>query len=269
MLPENSFLRQLPAVTQTQQKWKLEALVYAADVASYSFDRILELTKEHSSTAAVAQIDKIALFTHVWSIVDQIHVVRQLIEDLFDLADKESEFSRTESEFSQSIKDFYQKYEVATLLRNKMDHLRENIPNLSKKSSTSPLFGAVSYFLLTPEDIKEVEGKNVLQSGKIVALIAGSIADKNKAFFVDPLGKKLKFPVGLFQLYAFNDIFYLEQAVEDLNLLMRDVEISLKEEIEKQARESGYSIEELMKPDAESLTSVATIKFNNEVEKTV
>ena len=74
---------------------------------------------------------------------------------------------------------FYADFECATLLRNGMDHLHNNVRNLAaRKGTQSPLFGALSYFWVEPHQITEIDGEAVVRAGTLVTITSGSVPDE-------------------------------------------------------------------------------------------
>ncbi|MFT3965394.1 MAG: hypothetical protein QM690_05885 [Sphingobium sp.] len=76
------------------------------------------------------------MFSDAWTIVDQVHVVRQVVSVLTD--------KKTRAEDTQAYID---DFASAHILRNKMDHLNQNLPNRVKSSSeyTQAMFGMLSF----------------------------------------------------------------------------------------------------------------------------
>ncbi|WP_169814686.1 hypothetical protein [Nocardia pseudovaccinii] len=75
---------------------------------------------------------QIQLLNNAWSMVDALHNMRQILQAL--------EFT------APRAVQFLVKHESATLLRNAMDHLKDQAKNLAmKKKAEPPLIGALSY----------------------------------------------------------------------------------------------------------------------------
>ncbi|MGC2224784.1 MAG: hypothetical protein WA624_21685 [Methylocella sp.] len=163
MLAADSILRHLPARIQPDIRLRLEALVIAADVLTFAFCSIKDITARYGrSILSVSLQDRIALFTHAWTIVDQIHVVRQLIKTM------------TDGQMGPIQRNFYDTYESATLMRNKMDHLAEAAQNLAgRKGMRPPIFGAISYFLVEPHQMTQTSTEPTITSGTIIPAYAG------------------------------------------------------------------------------------------------
>ena len=83
---------------------------------------------------------------NAWTIVDSVHVARQLLQALDYNTPRASEFQ--------------EKYEAASLLRNSMDHLKGQSQNLANKKRKPPLFGTLSYVYLTADTLIREVGSN-------------------------------------------------------------------------------------------------------------
>jgi hypothetical protein len=60
---------------------RFEALVFAADVLTFAFSSIRDITARYGADIlSISLHDRIALFTHAWTMVDQIHILRELIK---------------------------------------------------------------------------------------------------------------------------------------------------------------------------------------------
>jgi hypothetical protein len=67
MLAADSILRHLPARFQPDIRLRLEALVFSADVLTFAFCSIKDITPRYgASIISVSLQDRVALFTHAW-----------------------------------------------------------------------------------------------------------------------------------------------------------------------------------------------------------
>jgi hypothetical protein len=133
MLAEDAFLRQLPSGLAPVQAIQIEALVYCGDAVEASYRAIKSIALAHGKeiTAADRRHARVSIFIHAWTIVDCVHVARDMLRDMGDPSDQSLQFQT--------------KYEVATLLRNKMDHVAKQAENLAARKDQPPLFGMISY----------------------------------------------------------------------------------------------------------------------------
>jgi hypothetical protein len=97
---------------------------------------IREITARHSSgISSIPRQERTALFAHAWTMVDQIHVLRQLLHAM------------RKGQMGPNQKKFYDTSEPATKMRNKMDHLNATIPNpgASERETGRALWNAFAF----------------------------------------------------------------------------------------------------------------------------
>jgi hypothetical protein len=146
-------LRHLPARLDPTERLRLEATVFAADALLFAFSSIREITARHSSgISSIPRHERTALFAHAWTMVDQIHVLRQLLHAMRN------------GQMGPNQKKFYDTSEPATKIRNRMDHLNATIP--SRASPAPPLHRLRNPFRLsrvpskTTGDLRHDDRKN-------------------------------------------------------------------------------------------------------------
>jgi hypothetical protein len=113
---------------------------------------IREITARHSSgISSFPRQERTALFAHAWTMVDQIHVLRQLLHAM------------RKCQMGPNQKKFYDTSEPATKMRNKMDHLNATIPNRApQRGRQAALFGTLSHFLVEPHKMKQTDAGTVV-----------------------------------------------------------------------------------------------------------
>lgn len=237
MVPDDAFLRRLPVFLNGTQAVQLEALLFSADVIDASFDTIRRIATSYQKGICQAPRSvHVTLFTHAWTIIDCIHVVRQVLAAL----DYQTPLAVT----------FIKKYESAYKLRNKMDHLTGNAKNTANSNGRPPLFGALAYVCVPEEQFVVNEGEINVTGGGMVMLSSGRFLGGQKITAVNPAGLNLCGPVGGFRLEAFDEHIELEQAVRDLQVLMVEVNDRLEKDITKLAealsKERGVPVETLL-----------------------
>ncbi|MCH4560343.1 hypothetical protein [Mesorhizobium jarvisii] len=252
MLPENAFLRKLPNTIDEAQAIKLEGLVFSADAVEFSFNEIkrIALIFGEKITDAPSGV-RTRVFIDAWNMVDNLHVIRQVIKSM-DVAGERTD-------------EFLAKYETASLLRNKMDHLAANAFNISKASKRNPLHGSVSYAYVPESEIKEVDGKLTLNGAGIVVISSGRLVPKSSIAVVNPAGMLISDRAGLFQLEAFGLVLNLENAVRDMSAYLMKINDSFEENFLKTitniAVEKGLNVDDLKHNNAAGLTVYLTVKF--------
>jgi hypothetical protein len=143
MLPADS---QIPHALEPKARLILDAAGWAINSILISFADLENVARTIPIDQASPELEH-RLFVHCWSIVDQCHMLRSLLERLPGTPQKD-------------ILDFVSKTETYTLVRNAMDHLNHMLGNLIKsEQSRAPLFGVVSWIRVEPENV--VDGKVV------------------------------------------------------------------------------------------------------------
>jgi hypothetical protein len=235
-LAKDAFLRRLPSVVDPAQVVHLEALVFSLDAIAASMAAIRAITMAcREKIGEAGRQVHVALFTHAWTIVDCVHVVRQVLGALdyrSDLADA-----------------FREKHGSATALRNKMDHLTQNARNVGYAKGRPPVFGALGYFCIPAEHIRFDDGRQTVSGGVILMISMGRLAEGTSAPLVNPGGRKIRGVASLFRLDAFDQGLELEEAAEDLGPLV----VEMNEFYEAQCREAAYALSEEHKVPIEAL----------------
>jgi hypothetical protein len=257
MLPDDAFLRKLPSTVERAEAVQLEALVFSADAVEVSMNAMRRVTIAHREKITEApRHASTELFISAWTIVDCIHVVRQVLRAM----DYQTPLAVA----------FQSKYESATKLRNKMDHLTGNADNLAKAKSRAPIFGAIGYVCIPENGMSFEDGQLQVTNGGIVSIIAGSFDNGKTARLVNPLGRELAVPVGGFELDAFNEKIELEQAENDLRELITEINSRFHERMVKFAEEAsvehGVPVDKIMAHGAGWLTVYLAFNFDLSAE---
>jgi hypothetical protein len=246
MLPNDAFLRRLPKTLNPRERLALEALVFSADSIDASYQSIISLTSAlGEKIPEIQRIQRSLLFTFAWSIIDHLHVCRQLLSSL--------------GVKTKTAAKFVKETERATDLRNKMDHLKGNIDNLTKsKRPRPPLFGAITYIY-----ISEATDGNALMGGTVL-ISAGTWSHSLKMEMLNPAGRPLRLPVSGFQLEAFDKKVSIERAAHALRDLITDlnhtVEEVSRERLHNIAQEKGIPVERLSENFGEGLAVFLAFK---------
>src|SRR3954453_7733717 len=255
MIPDNAFLRRLPAALDGAQAVHLEALVFSADSIEGSYVAIREIAASLGEQICNAPCRvRTELFTRAWAIVDCLHVVRQILEAL--------------GYQTPLAASFREKYEVATKLRNVMDHLNSNAGNVAKAENRPPVFGVVGYIHIPADKVVMGNGPAHFTGGATVMLSAGRFSGGRVMTAVNPADLSvLRSPVCGFRLEAFGQFLELEQAEHDLRMLMIEVNKRLDEDVTERAallsKERGVSIEKILANDASGLCLYLVFKTGN------
>lgn len=241
-----SFLRVVPSILDREQRLRIDALVFSADVMNAHWNILRDIAAfVGSDTDKMTRVRQSILLSSAWSIIDHLNNVRQLANSLVDPV--EGPGPKTALLLNLT--------EPARFLRNKMDHLNGNLKNLAKsKGGGSPLFGGLGYFYCP----KKSEGYTVVVQ-------AGFLHGGERATFVNPAGKLLTPPADLFQMTAFGVVFELGPPLaafaDWLEASAANWEGQMREQIATLAAASGHSIEKLMEHPGGGFTIMLCLKF--------
>lgn len=248
-LHPKSHVRMLPSSLHLEERLRWEAIVFACDSIAHSYIRLVELGVKVGSPALLPG-ERIGLFQHAWTIIDEVHQLRQLLPG--------TGFAIPE------LIEFVGQFEAATLLRNRRDHVDKQLSNLaSRKGFHSGLNGSLSFVLFRKDDIDMTPTGPVPKSGFFVMLQSGPVAPNEQVGSIR-VPERYALPIGNFVLHAFDRDFDLDELVRGLSKLVprldKEVGLRLEKSISAAAAESGRSPEELRKHRGGGLTMM--LKFN-------
>jgi hypothetical protein len=229
----------------------------------YSLPIIRDITARYGADIlSISLHDRIALFTHAWTMVDQIHILRELIKT-----------TTTGGQMGPNQKSFYDTYATASLMRNKMDHLTGMFQNLaSRKGIHPPFFGAISYFLVEADRMVETPAGAIVDAGTIITVAAGSVhGDKTLIPMPNPTARPIHPPTSQFMLAAFDWELNLEEAVKALQAILNkgseQIAEDLKHRCEAESARSGMAANDFMaEPPFGDLVWKLDIKFGAHTE---
>lgn len=231
IISQTSILRRLPQTFNAEQRLALDALVFSADTVAHSIASLQELAAAHGSAIVQAPSRvRVAMFQAAWSIVDHLHVARQLLKKLVS------------GEYGPELGAFDALGEIATLMRNCMDHLHQKIPNLARaKGVRAPVLGSLGYVLLEREDIEIADDGKRIVGAKSIIMTTGAMLPGQSMPGVNPAGRDLTPPADLFQLSAGDQSLELSEAARRLSGVMAFLEAQCEEQIPKAAAEAAAS----------------------------
>ena len=241
MIPENSFLRKIPWAIKTSDRMELEAIAFAIDAIYLRHRRILDwATKcEPESFSNTPHNERLELFLDIWSIVDQVYVLRQLLGKLSHLP---------------SVAEFISFAEVAGHTRNGMDHLPQNISNIAPKKKPMPVYGAFSFGRFYWDS----SGINI-ENCEIYTITAGSLTHRLHKWPVpNPAmsGRVLEIPVGMFEFSSFDRTLDISSLVRSLKAIINISDKNIERIIRDFAAKEGSDVEALIADYADSITTV-------------
>lgn len=131
---KDSFIARPPEILNLRQKLCLEALAHHANATMLYLDSTRAIIEAQAlkSNPNFSAIERLTLCTNMWGIVDSVHMFRQLLKAFGPMGPNGSAF--------------FERYAVAQQIRDKMDHLDDNLGNLaSSKKARTTLLGSLSY----------------------------------------------------------------------------------------------------------------------------
>lgn len=222
----DSYLRRLPIALLLKERLRFDAIVTASDIIGQAFNSLRQFTAEVG-----IDLDKFSnggrafALSQCWTLVDQLHAVRQLLKP---------PHGKDAKPFAKAFLDAAL---PATNLRNVMDHLASNLDNLAKsQGSKLPLFGSLSYFY-SPEPSPV--------GGNIVTIMSGALHGNDVMPCINPLGRDLTLPTGLFTLSSSEHRLEFAQAIGALRDWIRMVESRIESDIRAQLAKQAKSEEEV------------------------
>jgi hypothetical protein len=237
LFDKNSYVAHPPKLFLLRDRLCLEAIAYSMDSISASLEFIQCLTAKYSDAEfgpSFSEQELRALCSDVWNVVDQLHMLRKLLEQL-------------DPQRAGIPGEFAKKYGVATEIRNKMDHLHQNLDNLANaKSGRSTIFGSLSY-VANPR-FEEEEGSRVFK-GKIVTQPFGDLTHAIHSMgSVNPSGKPvpLNEKTGLFEFMAFGltlPIYTLTNDLKTLAAILENGAKNIAKNVVEEAKARGENTE--------------------------
>ena len=223
-LPKGAFIRALPFVVDEAQRFRIDAMVMCADIVAAAYAQLIELAlrskweEKQNEEMRSGHLD-IAMFQHAWSIVDQIYSLRHLLGSLGFTGDDVDAFVST----TRNVH----------VLRNRIDHLDQRIPNIAaSKGNSRSLFGSLSYFVQgaavgEPEvDVFAVaQHADPVRPGEQIASVR--------------IPAELRMPIGNFVLTAAGEELDIDGAILTLGTVMVRTNEGLEKSIRAQAAEKA------------------------------
>jgi hypothetical protein len=239
-----SYVVRPPVVVKFEHRICLEAITFAMRSAASALQAVRQITSAHNEDAEdFSESQRIGLYSHLWTVVDQLHFLRNLLHFM---------------KAAGPIGDFCARYATATTMRNVMDHLKNNIPNLANLKQKRPtVFGSLAYFKYV--GIRKDKDGNDVHFGRSVVLPFGHLIHGAYNFpGVNPAGKLMsRVSTDLFTFSAFGSSLDLYKLYDDLPVLARYLEDQTRASILASAKEissrEGIDIADLLKQPGETI----------------
>ena len=211
MFPPDSYVLRPPTVFKPEDRICMEAATFAMRSAESALHSIRDITVKHDvEREDFSEIAMITLHACSWIVVDQIHALRQLLRTL-----------KIHEEHFSGI--FFKRYEAATLMRNAMDHLKDQVGNLARAKKPRPtISGVLSYFKYVGVRPDTANG----HYGKVFIVPFGHFLQKQHNFpGVNPAGKRFRRDTtDLFMFSAFDWRLEIYELFDDLPTLANELE---------------------------------------------
>ncbi|HEY9686093.1 MAG TPA: hypothetical protein V6C52_03865 [Coleofasciculaceae cyanobacterium] len=258
-MPETEFLRAIPLSLDLKQRIALEAVSFSLDAIIGSYNQIVYLLSQfsHSKISDINREERVYIFTNIWTMIDQTHLINQLLKEIYTPMKKHPEEDdlhlgvvideKKELEFIDTYLATYSA--VISDLRNKMDHLRVNLNNLSNAKKIEPIHGSLSYIC---SNIEELRQEGIFH---IVVLFTGNLTHKNhKLPVINPTkyaGEDINVPVDCLMLSAFGRKIYISELFTDTTKLKDTLNNvfgkRVKESLLQYAQENNLDTQEICK----------------------
>ncbi len=87
------FLKRIPLVLDAKQRFGLEGLSFAFDAVELSFLRIKSIleTYDPKSISNMKHLDRVAVFSDAWSIIDRVHLIFLLLDAVVGKAENQND----------------------------------------------------------------------------------------------------------------------------------------------------------------------------------
>ena len=218
ILGEDDFLKHLPLSLDSRQRLLLEGLVHVADSIAAAYTHIhTAALRCVDADGHLSPLERAMIFNCAWCIVDDFYAARQLLGQLQPNAvPRPGGFYETATDF--------------VLLRNRMDHLAQNVGNLTNaRGIRRPIFGSISFFHISENDI-EIENNRIrIISGRSYNISSGSISNQDVLTFAVPAGEEIAPPIDKLRFSAFDRDIELQAAIEKFKNLIHSISADVKE----------------------------------------
>jgi hypothetical protein len=142
MLPPTSIFRRIPGAIALSQRRLLGALAYANDSAELSYARLKESARAYRLPATSVgyedagwiPVNRLSIITDAWACIDHLNRARKLVER-FPIGDPRP----------PEVDHFLSALKPATAIRNRIQHLDEDIFKGANCAEGHPVLGAVSW----------------------------------------------------------------------------------------------------------------------------
>ncbi len=234
MLPPTSIFRRMPGTLVLSQRRFLGALAYASDCTELSFERLKQAARAYRlptsadgyEEAGWTPVNRLSIITDAWACVDHLNRARQLV--------KRSPYGNPRP---LEVDPFLAATKPALDIRNRIQHLDEDIFTGANCAEGNPVLGAVSW-----ADARILGGHLRYSISSGPSIDGGRMAGTQLAD-VDGAGDVLDFA-----LKAADQTIHLDETVKALAAFMAAFEVTVARAVTSGLREAatrqGVSLQE-------------------------
>jgi hypothetical protein len=242
LLPDDAFLRRLPRNLDASQRHDLEAVLLAADCISISLNRLVQICFTVSVNPAIlSTLTRAEMFSAVWSIVDNLDVIYNLL-------------LRSTNSHGPKTTDLRNNLHIVREVRNWRQHMKSKLGNaINQKGLRWPLFGAISFAIMPSRTDEQALAEPNIERAECHMIFAGSIGGNegnDRILIGDDAIRYFRktFNGPYFQIRDEEiDLLSIHQKVIDyLNFASKKLEESFNINVETYALEHGRPLKEIV-----------------------
>lgn len=261
IVSHDSFLRRIPVSLNITERIRFGTLVFACDIVDDAFQQLqIKTAKYGAEIVKVPAWERASLIAHCWTIVDQVHLIRQIIK-------------RAVPPGLKVLHDFRERHDSARLLRNTMDHVEGNIGNLAEaKEVRPPILGALSYAICKMDAVEKVGERLQLRHYWLVS-VPGGPRVKTQYSKVPEIRNSgaITHPTFRFQLLGYAKgqevVLSIDDVVRDLSEGMKalgdEMETDIRSKIEVAAKEKSVPLDEAFLSGVDNDPLLLSVEFRD------
>lgn len=257
IIQDDNFLKRLPLSLDSRQRLILEGLVHAADSIAAAYSHIYATVLECAqNNGQISPLKRAMMFNCAWGIVDDFYATRQLL-------------GRLQPDAAPQPGGFFEVAQDFVLLRNRMDHLAQNVVNLvNARGIRRPIFGSISFFYISDADLVIKNEHTHVISAQAFNISSGSISAQDLLPFTIPGGELISPPIDRIKFSAFDRDIDLAQPITKLQELVgkisANVENECRENIKRQLGDGEKLDQALNQVAPFGVTIILDLKFPRE-----
>jgi hypothetical protein len=256
---QDSVFYRIPRSLNAHERLAIEGVRNSILMIFLHYDRIRETACAYRIPAESSEVSemgqRLTIIADAWAVVDCANRLRTLLERYPSLRIREN----------HDVRRFLTRSKRAVTLRNRFQHLAENLPRrveITRASQT--LFGELTWIFIP-------DGEGEIRSAQVYGVAIGGTphdSDRQQASRITAVGgAKVEVPVGRFELHAFDECLNLSELMTNIRTLIPGLEVFLAEDFQKRAQliaeKNGILVSELMEPSLESSGFRLDVRFDS------